>query len=204
VKNRLRAGTSPWTTMPFSGSSGTCRGLGASCSEFFWPNRSFGRTSFVSSISGKNTRNLADVLIDLESDDILRLTYLIQASDASLPASKLKTVADDANSRLATLASAYAAVANRSLETLEVVTQANGAKTDAADAAADKGDGSGVGTRARSGLRCLLDALEGRPEGNGRKTTGMGFDSSDLSRRPLTRESSREEHRPRETPPKPK
>lgn len=53
--------------------------------------------------------------------DVIAQTYLIQAQDETLPASALKGPADDASARFTSLATAYAAVSNKALETLQII-----------------------------------------------------------------------------------
>ncbi|WP_436493120.1 hypothetical protein [Actinokineospora sp. HUAS TT18] len=53
--------------------------------------------------------------------DMITHTYLAQTADPNLRPSELTGVAEAANARFATLATAYAATANKSLETVQVV-----------------------------------------------------------------------------------
>ncbi|HVK22607.1 MAG TPA: hypothetical protein VM677_14705 [Actinokineospora sp.] len=57
--------------------------------------------------------------------DMITHTYLAQTADGNLTASELTGVAEAANARFAALAAAYAATANKSLETVQIVAKAD-------------------------------------------------------------------------------
>jgi hypothetical protein len=78
-------------------------------------------------VSGLLIAGLVNPMQTIERDiifrrwaDMITMTFLAQAADSTLPARSLTAAADKASARFAALAGSYAAVANKTLEVLQV------------------------------------------------------------------------------------